>query len=70
MKQRLYESKTYIDHKAKDEEEEGSCASSKSTIHKAHGQGLCKTCVRFLFNFLWVILVKYHEKKIEGCKAF
>jgi hypothetical protein len=29
---RLYESKTYIDHKAKEEEEEGSC-----TIHKAHG---------------------------------
>jgi hypothetical protein len=39
MRQRLYESKTYIDHKAKEEEEEeeGSYASSKSTIHKAHG---------------------------------
>jgi len=37
MRQRLYESKTYIDHKAKEEEEEGSYASSKSTIHEAHG---------------------------------
>jgi hypothetical protein len=36
MRQRLYISKTYIDHKAK-EEEEGSYASSKSTIHEAHG---------------------------------
>jgi hypothetical protein len=39
MRQRLYESKTYIDHKAKEEEEEeeGSCASCKSTIHNTHG---------------------------------
>jgi hypothetical protein len=42
MRQRLYESKTYIDNKAKkeeeeEEEEEGSCASSKSTIHNPHG---------------------------------